>query len=46
MRVEVRAGDLFFMPAGWFHEVQSRGRHIAINFWSDPPPNDMIIDRR
>ncbi len=45
-RVEVHAGDLFFMPAGWFHEVQSRGRHIAINFWSDPPPNDMIIARR
>lgn len=41
-RVEVQAGDLFFMPAGWFHEVQSRGRHIAINFWSDPPPNDMV----
>lgn len=41
-RVEVQAGDLFYMPAGWFHEVQSRGRHIAINFWSDPPPNHMV----
>lgn len=41
-RVEVQAGDLFFMPAGWFHEVQSRGRHVAINFWSDPPPNHLV----
>lgn len=41
-RVEVEAGDLFFMPAGWFHEVQSRGRHIAINFWADPPPSHMV----
>lgn len=41
-RAEVAAGDLFFMPAGWFHEVQSRGRHIAINFWADPPPNHMV----
>lgn len=41
-RVDVRAGDLFYMPAGWFHEVQSRGRHIAINFWADPPPNHMV----
>lgn len=41
-RVEVKAGDLFYMPAGWFHEVQSRGRHIAINFWADPPPNHMV----
>lgn len=41
-RVRVEAGDLFFMPAGWWHEVQSQGRHIAINFWADPPPNEMV----
>lgn len=41
-RVTIGAGDLFFMPAGWFHEVRSSGRHIAINFWADPPPTGMV----
>lgn len=41
-RVDIEAGDLLFLPAGWFHEVQSRGEHIALNFWADPPPNRMV----
>lgn len=39
--VELRAGDMLFLPAGWFHEVQSYGGgaqgHLAFNFWAHPP---------
>ena len=32
--VEVRAGQMLFVPAGWFHEVRSSGgAHMAVNFW-------------
>ncbi len=28
-------GDVLFIPAYWFHQVESSCRHIAINFWFD-----------
>ena len=32
--VRVRAGEMLFVPAGWFHEVRSSGgAHMAVNFW-------------
>jgi hypothetical protein len=32
--VQVRAGEMLFVPAGWFHEVRSSGgAHMAVNFW-------------
>jgi hypothetical protein len=39
--VRLEEGDLFYLPAGWFHEVTSTcGKsspvHIAINHWFDP----------
>ena len=35
-QVDVRAGEMLFMPAGWFHRVCSFGSHVAVNFWADP----------
>eukprot|EP01052_Picozoa_sp_SAG31_P024612 SAG31_NODE_2107_length_6428_cov_68.955917_3_plen_258_part_00 len=42
-RVELMPGDLLFIPAGWFHEVTSYGSHMALNFWSSPPSDDLVI---
>ncbi len=41
--IEVRAGEMLYLPAGWFHLVESRGadlrnlRHMALNYWVHPP---------
>ncbi|CAG9464169.1 unnamed protein product [Pedinophyceae sp. YPF-701] len=42
--VEIEAGDVLYMPAGWFHEVTSTSGaardaagHLAVNFWFHPP---------
>lgn len=36
--IELRAGDLLYLPAGWFHEVSSSGGlHMALNYWMHPP---------
>jgi hypothetical protein len=32
--VEFSAGDMLYLPPGWFHEVKSHGKHAAINFWA------------
>ena len=43
VRLEVRAGEMLYLPAGWFHLVESRGadlrnpRHMALNYWVHPP---------
>ena len=40
---EVRAGQMLYLPAGWFHEVTSysdardSSAHMALNFWFHPP---------
>ncbi len=36
--VEIRAGEMLYLPAGWFHEVTSYGDassplHMAFNYW-------------
>mmetsp|Transcript_9372 Transcript_9372/g.26765 ORF Transcript_9372/g.26765 Transcript_9372/m.26765 type:complete len:633 (+) Transcript_9372:184-2082(+) len=41
---EVQAGEMLYLPAGWFHEVTSTGGrdsggHLALNFWMHPPDN-------
>lgn len=33
VEVTLRAGDLFFLPAYWFHRVESSGRSLGINWW-------------
>jgi ribosomal protein L16 Arg81 hydroxylase len=38
VNVEIKEGDLLFLPAGWWHQVSSHeGQHIAINYWWRPP---------
>lgn len=36
--VEIHAGEMLYLPAGWFHEVvSSGGQHMAFNYWCHPP---------
>jgi hypothetical protein len=42
MVCEVNAGEMLYLPAGWFHEVTSfggasSGGHFAFNYWMHPP---------
>lgn len=37
---ELEVGDMLFLPASWFHEVESFGSengHLALNYWFHPP---------
>ena len=31
---ELEAGDLLYLPGGWFHHVTSFGENIAVNVWA------------
>ncbi|WP_458129625.1 cupin-like domain-containing protein [Pseudomonas sp. Z2-11] len=33
MRVTLEAGDLLFLPEGWFHQVESVATSLSVNFW-------------
>jgi putative sterol carrier protein len=33
MRVTLEAGDLLFLPEGWFHQVESVTTSLSVNFW-------------
>ena len=35
--VDIQAGEMLFLPAGWFHQVSSSGRHIAVSFFGVVP---------
>lgn len=40
--VELRAGEMLYLPASWFHEVTSTSAaagtpHAAVNYWFHPP---------
>ncbi|CAI8496790.1 unnamed protein product [Hanseniaspora opuntiae] len=38
--IDLKPGDVLYLPAGWFHEVSSKGNyHIACNYWFVPPDN-------
>ena len=38
MVVELEAGEMLYLPCGWFHEVTSSGGvHVALNYWFYPP---------
>ena len=47
MKVDGLAGDMLYLPAGWFHEVTSYSSssshdpswHMALNYWFHPPDN-------
>ncbi|WP_119687501.1 cupin-like domain-containing protein [Pseudomonas sp. Marseille-Q5299] len=33
LRVLLQAGDLLFLPEGWFHQVESVSTSLSVNFW-------------
>lgn len=35
--LEIQKNEMLFLPAGWFHQVRSEGRHIAISFFAEVP---------
>ena len=42
LTVTLKAGEMLYLPAGWFHEVRSDsslidGYHMAFNYWFHPP---------
>lgn len=42
--VTIQAGQMLYLPAGWFHEVTSysvgaQDTHVAVNYWFHPPDN-------
>jgi len=42
MDFEVLANEMLFLPNGWFHQVTSVGRHIAVNFFAETPPAEKL----
>jgi len=41
LEVEVQEGEMLYLPAGWFHHVQSKGGiHMAVNYWFHPPDGE------
>ncbi|EDO15049.1 hypothetical protein Kpol_367p4 [Vanderwaltozyma polyspora DSM 70294] len=50
--VDIKAGEMLYLPTGWFHEVTSYGDenntktknhiHVAVNYWFVPPNGDKI----
>ena len=41
LQVEVQAGDLLYIPAYWFHAIQSEGeRNLVVNHWFAQLPED------
>ncbi len=33
LRIVLEAGDLLFLPDGWFHQVESVSTSLSVNFW-------------
>jgi ribosomal protein L16 Arg81 hydroxylase len=49
IEVTLKAGEMLYIPAGWFHEVRSvgaaavhdeEGGHMALNYWFHPPDSE------
>ena len=38
----VEKNEMLFLPTGWFHQVTSIGRHIAVSFFSMPPSMEQL----
>jgi len=36
LECEVEAGEMLYIPGGWWHEVTSYGIHVAMNVWTQP----------
>lgn len=44
LEVDLKSGQVLYLPAGWFHEVTSFSdgpaqTHLALNYWLHPPDN-------
>eukprot|EP00736_Rhodelphis_marinus_P004336 Rmarinus@m.29373 len=39
--VEAHPGDMVFIPEGWYHQVTSEARTLAVNIWWNGPGNVM-----
>jgi hypothetical protein len=35
----VRAGEILYLPAGWFHRVTNLGPTVMVNFWTGADPD-------
>lgn len=35
LRVNIRAGDMFYIPALWYHRVTQSEETVAVNYWYD-----------
>ena len=48
METTVSAGEILYLPAGWFHEVRSGNardtNHAALNYWFHPPATGAPFD--
>eukprot|EP00512_Aurantiochytrium_limacinum_P004998 CAMPEP_0171497200 /NCGR_PEP_ID=MMETSP0958-20121227/7133_1 /TAXON_ID=87120 /ORGANISM="Aurantiochytrium limacinum, Strain ATCCMYA-1381" /LENGTH=472 /DNA_ID=CAMNT_0012031403 /DNA_START=236 /DNA_END=1654 /DNA_ORIENTATION=+ len=33
MVVDIKPGELLYLPAGWFHHVQNMGSSVMVNYW-------------
>ncbi|MDE1984669.1 MAG: cupin-like domain-containing protein [Gammaproteobacteria bacterium] len=42
----VNSGEMLFLPAGWFHQVNSGGRHIAVSFFAELPQAEGLARMR
>ena len=40
--VDIEAGEMLFLPAGWFHQVSSSGRHVAVSFFAHVPESAQL----
>ena len=39
--VELRAGDVLYLPPGWFHHVTSRTHNVGLNLWTHSLATDV-----
>ena len=38
LSVTLHAGEMLYLPCGWWHDVvSSGGEHLALNYWFHPP---------
>lgn len=35
LKIKLEAGDMLFLPEGWFHQVQSLSTSLSVNFWTN-----------
>ncbi len=46
LEIEINAGEMLYLPAGWWHDVYSfdgkDAGHMAFNYWFHPPDQDDV----